>query len=77
MFYHNDTVRIEKRFKHKVRGEGIEYDFDSVADLTILQKYKEKFGKEINLGKFSEEVTKKLNCSRTLATRNKPKDKRR
>jgi hypothetical protein len=33
MFYHNDEVRIEKRFKHGVRGEGLEEDYDSAADL--------------------------------------------
>jgi hypothetical protein len=33
MFFHNDVIRIEKEFKHKVRSEGLLYDYDSVADL--------------------------------------------
>ena len=33
MFYHNDEVRIEKEFRHNVKGEGLKNDYDSVADL--------------------------------------------
>ena len=36
MFYHNDVIRIEKRFRHGVKGEGLDNDFDSAADLVVL-----------------------------------------
>jgi hypothetical protein len=86
MFYHNDEVRIEQKFRfficiysHGVKGEGLNSDYDSASDLLQLFAYilksKKWAGFPLNkrLEFFSQEITKELNCNRTLATLNKPK----
>ena len=58
LFYHNDEVRIEKKFRHGIRGEGLYSDFDSAADLIILKKYLEEFNIIKSLSNFSYEISK-------------------
>lgn len=76
LFYHNNINRY-KKYQQPVKGEGLDDNFDSSAEVIIIAEFLEKFpeycrGDNIldSISKFSYQISRQITDSkRTLATR--------